>query len=308
MKAQLVHHLGERFDFGLSDQPMFSYVYNEPTAAVESAKPFFHPLRTLAGDVLTTYRPADYPWHRGLSFSFFDVSGHNFWGGWVSTNKHESPVPENHGRQRHRGWETVKYSDDQLQLVQRLLWQTAAGERLIDERRCISVPKIDEQAGWWMLDLEFTLKNIHTDALQFASPQTMGHKGGVGYGGLYWRGPWSFLGGMVLGSNRREGIEQMGLPSPWLAFIGRHDGSLRQSTLIIVDHTDNPRHPARWFVRNTGYPGMGPAFVYDQTYVLPRDFELTLSYRLIIANGAWNHQRIEQLLNDHPQPRKVTAG
>ncbi|NJL31185.1 MAG: hypothetical protein HC898_05885 [Phycisphaerales bacterium] len=192
------------------------------------------------------------------------MSGHNFWGGWVQSPKAGEPVPDNHATQRHRGWDAIKLSDDQLQMVQRLAWQTAGGQRLIHERRTLSIPRIDEQAGWWMLDLEFNLKNVHTDTLCLASPQTMGHRS-ASYGGLYWRGPWSFLGGTVLGSNNREGIEQLGLPSPWLAYIGRHDGSLRQSTLVIADHPDNPRHPTRWFVRNSGYPGMGPALCMRKT-------------------------------------------
>ncbi|MBO0709121.1 MAG: PmoA family protein, partial [Candidatus Dormibacteraeota bacterium] len=57
------------------------YVYRSDAPATESARPYLHPLRTLAGETVTGFRPDDHPWHHGLSFTSANLSGQNFWGG-----------------------------------------------------------------------------------------------------------------------------------------------------------------------------------------------------------------------------------
>ncbi len=46
-----------------------------------SPRPFLHPVRTLAGTVLTDARPDDHPWHCGVGTAVPDVDGVNCWGG-----------------------------------------------------------------------------------------------------------------------------------------------------------------------------------------------------------------------------------
>src|SRR5258706_14872666 len=42
-------------------------------------KPFFHPLYTPAGHLLSIFEPHDHPWHRGLWFTIKLINGENFW-------------------------------------------------------------------------------------------------------------------------------------------------------------------------------------------------------------------------------------
>ena len=42
-------------------------------------KPYFHPLATPGGTLLTDLRPTDHPWHRGLWFSWKFINGLNYW-------------------------------------------------------------------------------------------------------------------------------------------------------------------------------------------------------------------------------------
>ena len=42
-------------------------------------KPYFHPLTTTAGTLLSDLRPKDHPWHRGLWFSWKLINGINYW-------------------------------------------------------------------------------------------------------------------------------------------------------------------------------------------------------------------------------------
>ncbi len=45
----------------------------------DSAKPYIHPLRTVAGVPLTAFQPSDHVWHRGLWFSWKYINGVNYW-------------------------------------------------------------------------------------------------------------------------------------------------------------------------------------------------------------------------------------
>ncbi len=65
--VQLVHTLDSHVDLLFGDTRLFRYVYCPDTPAVESPKPYFHPLRTLAGETVTCFRPHDHLWHTGLA-------------------------------------------------------------------------------------------------------------------------------------------------------------------------------------------------------------------------------------------------
>lgn len=60
---------------------LFDYQYRPDIIEHYFARPFMHPIRTLAGDLLTNACPVDHPWHNGLSMTLNNVNGMNFWGG-----------------------------------------------------------------------------------------------------------------------------------------------------------------------------------------------------------------------------------
>ncbi|MFI6322080.1 DUF6807 family protein [Nonomuraea sp. NPDC050556] len=82
------------------------YVYRPEMPETESPKPYFHPLRTLSGNIVTGYRPHDHRWHKGLQMTASHVSGQNFWGG--GTYVHGSGYVDlpNNGTIRHEEWLT----------------------------------------------------------------------------------------------------------------------------------------------------------------------------------------------------------
>ena len=84
--------------------------------------------------------------------------------------------------------------------------------------------------------------------LAFGSPTTKG-RDNAGYGGLFWRGPRSFTGGLLVAPTGAGGDELRGSRAEWFAFQGRHDETGAHSTVVIVDDRDNPRHPPQWFAR-----------------------------------------------------------
>jgi hypothetical protein len=291
----LIHTLHDAVEFRLGEQTLFRYVYEPPEAQVESPRPYFHPLRTLAGNEVTLYRPHDHVWHKGLSMTCAQLSGHNFWGGATYVPGQGYVQLNNNGRIRHRKWEDIQCDEERVDLHEALTWCTADGDTWLREKRRISAREFDASAGYWALDLEFRLENVRGAPLIFGSPTTRGRPM-AGYGGLFWRGPRSFLGGTVLAGGGLEGPEVMGRRAPWLAYTGAHDGRDAQSTLVFIDRPGNAGYPNKWFVRNDPYPGVCFSFMFDEEYALAPDDELVLAYRIVIADGAWTRHQIESYL------------
>jgi hypothetical protein len=294
MSTTLIHTLNDAIELRYRDQSLFTYVYESKNPAVESPKPYFHPLRTLAGNEVSLFRPHDHLWHIGVSMSIANFSGENFWGGATYTREQQGYIQlDNNGRTQHVGWDQLASDGDTIQGVERLQWLTHDGQLWIDEERHIAVSEINAEAGYWTLDLSFKMLSSADHELVFGSPTTEGREQ-AGYGGLFWRGPRSFLYGQILAADGLEGPELMGKRAPWLAFIGKHDGNLDRSTLLFIDKPGNLRYPNKWFVRNDPYACVSFSFMFDEYYTLPPQETLEVSYRMVICNGAWSRAQIDE--------------
>ena len=170
---------------------LFRYIYEPDMPQAESPKPFFHPINTLAGDLITNYRPHDHVWHKGIQMTIAHLDGQNFWGGGSYRHGQGYVDLPNNGSQRHDSWESIEVEDEHFAATEKLSWITQAGEHWIDETRGIAVEALDAKAGYWALDFTTSLRNVRGTALHIGSPTTEGRPL-AGYGGLFWRGPRSF--------------------------------------------------------------------------------------------------------------------
>lgn len=297
---KLTHAVHDHIELACDERPLFRYVYNSAAPALESPRPYFHPLYTLAGDNVTLYRPHDHRWHHGLSMTVAALSGENFWGGRSYVRDQGYVQLDNNGRQQHRAWKELTVTSQRVYLKERLAWITQAGEEWLNEERRIEVSEVNREAGYWILEVGFHLSNIRGEPLSFGSPATEGRPG-VGYGGLFWRGVRDFTGGQIMiedgAETRSDDMVVMGRRGGWLAFVGQHDGADRASTLLFIDHPDNPRYPNKWFARTQSNVCASFAFMFDETLTLDPGDDLTLNYHILIANGAWSRQRIEAFLD-----------
>jgi hypothetical protein len=80
VKLTLTHRLHDSLELHYAGQTLFRYVYEPNDVPLESPRPYFHPLRTLRGNEVTSFRPDDHLWHKGLSMTASNLSGQNFWG------------------------------------------------------------------------------------------------------------------------------------------------------------------------------------------------------------------------------------
>lgn len=293
---------------------LFHYTYLPSGPRLESQRPYFHPVHTLGGDLVSLYRPHDHVWHRGIAWSLPNVGAENFWGGPTYRRGRGYVQLSNNGTIRHEGFESIvrqpgpaaqprpvtqpgpvtqPSSADQLsqstqrpglvRFDERLSWVTEAGQPLIAERRRIGATAWPLDSAW-LLAFETTMTNVGGHDLGLGSPTTEG-RDNAGYGGLFWRGPRSFTGGTVVAADGAGGDELMGTRGQWLAFAGRHDGHGRWSTLIFRDAPRNFSNPGQWFVRSTPFACVCPAPFFAAEYRLGPGKSLTLRYDVAVADG-----------------------
>lgn len=276
----------------VGDVELFTYVHRPSTPAFEGPKPYLHPVRTLAGDVVTGFRPHDHRWHKGVQMTATDVSGENFWGGVTYVRDQGYVALPNVGTMRH---EDFTIAEDELRVDELLSWFTEAGQHWVDERRTFAVRDVEDDS--WTLDFATTLTNLRKEPLVFGSPTTNGREL-AGYTGFFWRGPRSFTEGTVITADGGSGQEMMGKAARWLAFVGQHDEVDRSSTLLFLDHPDNKN--THWFVRSTPFAAVNPSFAFFDTVEVASGESLTLRYRLVVASGDWDRERLESYVEAHP--------
>ncbi|MFE6974094.1 PmoA family protein [Streptomyces sp. NPDC057682] len=295
---ELTHRHGDHLAVACADTgvELLRYVYR-PEAAWEAPKPYIHPLRTLAGHTVTGYRPHDHRWHKGLQMTASQLSGQNLWGGNTYVRgEGYLPLPERVGSMAHRGFDEVTVAADRVTVAERLTWHPHDGAPWADETRRIEVHEVRPESGSWALTWSFSVTNRRDEPLRFGSPTTEG-RSAAGYTGLFWRGPRSFRDGVILTPDG-EGPGVMGAQAPWLAFRGELDGADGHATLVFAhapenDHTGaGGQHPAHWFVRNDPFAAVAPSFAFHDTLVLAPGATLTRRYRVVVADSAWDRERI----------------
>ncbi|MDI1460435.1 PmoA family protein [Catellatospora sp. KI3] len=265
------------------DQLLLRYVYQPDDAQLESPRPYFHPLHTLGGDLVSLFRPHDHVWHRGIALSLPNVGTENFWGGVTYTRGHGYRQLPNNGSMRHLEFDRLDAGPDAVRVAHRLDWITEGGETWLREQRGFTVT-VAPDAGAWVLTFSTELTNVSGRDIVIGSPTTEG-RDNAGYGGLFWRGPRSFTGGTVYTEGKVGGDELMGVRAPWLGFTGRHDGSGRSSTLVFVDAPGNGDQHVQWFVRAEPFACVCPAPFFSTEVTVAPESSLLLRYAIAIADG-----------------------
>ena len=257
--------------------------------------PRVHPLRAPSGAVLTTDAPPDHPWHHGLWFTIKFVDGINFWeelGG--------------HGVLVHR--------DDPAVVAGEAPWETAvAGWVDWVEPDGVTVPlrqlcrlshrHLDPDA--YALDVSVRLQ-AKRDVMLDREPFN-GLWGG--YSGLTFRGRPDFVDTVITLADGVRDDRVLGERSPWLALDGtvRHradaTGEERaEAGIVMMDDPANMRHPVPWYAstRAATYGDDGwsnfanAALLWDEPLPLTEGQELGLRYRVVVHDGRWDSDRIEQ--------------
>lgn len=268
------HHVGTSIDW---------YPDNEldPAWTLEYAgkpKPYFHPVRTPSGQLISLTEPADHLWHRGLWFTIKFINGDNFW-------EEKRPF----GTQRVAGIPVIHHaSPDDTELRIDLDWLAPRGnEPVIAERRTIRSRVVDDAI---VIDWQTELTAERDLTLDRTPYTTWG-----GYGGLSFRGSRSWLVNRFLlpgGPVDRPA----GQPGPWCEMSGPVDGGADLTAgLAILDHPGNPRYPTPWYAGGAGSGNfLNAALLFHEPLTLGQGDTLSLRYRVLIHDGIWDAKRLER--------------
>jgi hypothetical protein len=268
----------------------YTYAANDPQE--ESPRPYFHPVRTRAGDLVSAYRPHDHVWHKGIAWSLPHLGPDNFWGGPSYRRGQDYRWLPNNGAMRHRDLRRGTDDDGTFRFAHSLQWITQQGSLVVEEERSFQVvPGTDSS---YTLVFETAMTNVSGKAIHIGSPTTEGREN-AGYGGLFWRGPRSFAGGSIIGPGGATGEELRGQRAPWLSFVGQHDETCRFSTLVMVDDPGSEHPEPEWFARSEPFACMGPAPFFSQEVLFEAGATLRYRYGVVIADGQSDAQRSEAL-------------
>jgi predicted dehydrogenase len=242
-------------------------------AARLSPRPYLHPVRSLGGVIVTDHLPADHPWHLGAGIALQDVNGTNFWGGKTYTRAsgryEEHP---DHGRIVQLSAEPGPPGGDSFH--QELSWQAPDGLELLREHRTVRAGRVD--ARTWRLDLATELTAVVDASL--GGPGSNG-AAGSGYGGFFWRLP-ACSAVNVFTADRQGEAAVHGAAAPWLAWTGTFPGGAASLVFAAPAEAPDP-----WFVRLSGYPGVGSALAWDRPVILAAGESVRRSFTVWIADG-----------------------
>ncbi|MFJ3670709.1 PmoA family protein [Streptomyces sp. NPDC090106] len=304
MSIRVTHAHGDHIAVTAADgTEILRYVYRPDPDPFESRKPYAHPLRTLAGRTVTGYRPSDHRWHKGLQMTASHLSGQNFWGGnsYVHGQGYQR-LPERVGSMRHDGFPVFAVEDERFSLAEELTWVENGGAEWASELRGLVVHSVDEEAGAWALDWSVKLTNTRADPLTFGSPTTAGREM-AGYTGLQWRGPRDYTGGTAFApGSDADAAKLMGSQGPWLAFTAEHDDTDGHSTIVFAHAPENERavHESHWFVRSEPIPTVAFSWAFFEEFELPPGESFAYRYRVVVADGAWDRERVAAHLDGIP--------
>jgi type 1 glutamine amidotransferase len=252
--------------------------------------PYFHPLRTVDGQVLTWDRPPDHLWHHGLWFSWKFINTVNYWEIDAKTGRPAGKT----------SWSNVRIStgkDLKVRIAMDLAYRPVGeGVPVLTEKRTIEVspPSTD---GVYSIDWTCAFKAA-AEVILDRTPLP-GEPGGQvwgGYSGLSLR--------LAEGLTDREPITSDGPIGTWSddRYRGRH-AAMDYSGLVggrpvgiaILDHPGNPRSPSPWYViRSAEMSFFTPALLCYGPLALHPGETLTLRYRVLVHPGRWDAGRLKK--------------
>ncbi|MCC7475778.1 MAG: PmoA family protein [Pirellulales bacterium] len=257
--------------------------------------PYFHPVGTREGQVLTWNSPADHPWHHAVWFSWKYINGVNYW-------EHNRQTGRPDGRTR---WEPPLLEtkgDGSAQVRMRLSYGPAGREEsLLTEDRQIDLGAPDAEGNFsmdWICRFQ-----AHDQEVLFDRTPPHNQSSG-GYAGLSIR----FAKGMedrqlirvqAAGSAPHNSQEptQFGAGDRYrgrgaaMDYSGLLSG--RPAGIAFLDHPANPRHPTPWYA--VGSPIMSylnAALLNDEPLKLAAHGSFVLRYRLIVHSGRWSAEQL----------------
>ncbi len=271
----------------IDGQPFGTFNYTQ-----DVAKPFFSPLRSASGKIVTRQWPmradlgetTDHQHHRGMWFGYIDVNGINFWENEFSYKR------ANGGRMTTRSVEILESGGKQTGLHYTADWLGPNGEKILTEdTRLTFAGGSDLRIVDFDSTLTASVKAAFGDdkdgAFGIRMADKLTEKTGTGV--------------ITNSAGQRTMKEAWGKPANWLDYSGTLDGE--PVGIAIFDHPTSYHHPARWHARDYGLTSANPfaAHAYDPSQPARTDSlnpgqSVHLRYRVVV-HGKMDSAGIQKL-------------
>ena len=236
-------------------------------------RPYIHPLRGPDGRTcLTEDSPWHHPWQHGVQTGFHGVNGCDFW--------------FDPGQQAKAVIGTIEPSAPRIVSESPPTWSIAAtwrhadGSDLMAEEQTWSLQAAEDVL---FLDMAWRIEAIPNVHIEQAL-----------YGGLFVRMPFrANLEASVISATGLEDDATEQQAAAWVDLRMPVNGGDVRGGMAILDHPQNPGHPAHW--RVDGQRGINPAPCIPGPIVLAAGDGIGYRYRLILHDGSLGPERIQDM-------------
>jgi hypothetical protein len=265
----------DRIDVLIDGKPFTSYYFSSSLP-----RPFFHPLRTADGKIVTRGYPMitdipgeakDHPHHRSSWFTFGDVDGVDYWG-------EASKKP---GKIVHRSIDRMD-GGQKGTLAVTMDWVDDNGRKVLTQKEEVvfrgdsSRRSMDFTIALTPVNGAVTFRDTKEGMFAVRLITTLEEKSG----------------GLI--TNSRGGVGEKntwGKKAEWVDYTGQIEGT--PGGVTMMDHPSSFRHPTTWHVRAYGLFAANPFGLRDFTgdknqdgsFKLEPGKNLTFRYRILIHPG-----------------------
>jgi len=254
-------------------------------------KPFFHPLCSPDGTLLTAEAPADHLWHLGQWFCWKFINKLNYW---EYTGDPKKAVSE--GRTSLRSTKIRTIRNGKASIVMKLEyypWDQPDKVVMKESRRIlVSAPCKD---GSYSIDYDMIFTPVTDVFLDRTPVQT--NAGGVtwgGYAGLSMRFDQKLSNPVYFSAMRDSVINGEG--NAWVA-VNLTAVNGKKVQMVILDHSFNPRYPSPWYTINRPddrFWFFSPALLYDSAMELKAGVPMRLRYRILMPAVPMTREEIKK--------------
>jgi hypothetical protein len=284
--------------------------FNHLQDGSERGVPYFHPLATLDGAVLTDLRPDDHLWHRGLRFAWKQINGLDGYWTWPEGLER---FPEATGQTEVTAVRMTKGKDFSARFELELSYHPPEKPAELTEQRTIVVSAPDPQ-GNYHIDWRGVFTAGKKGAMLDRTP-ILGEEGGKawgGYAGLQLRltnrenfAAWSLVNSEAIAvtntADQKNGLELAhGKQARWMDLtLDFADG--KTAGVGLFDHPDNLRYPAVWHVSSLPNELIQTP-LFHGPYTLQAGKSLTFQYRIVVHSD-----RVDKTFLDNQWKEFTTA-
>ena len=235
-------------------------------------KPYFHPLATPNGTVLTDLRPVDHPWHRGLWWSWKFINGLNYWEEDKKTGLSQAVT-----ELREKTFQP--HDDGSAEVVFSIAYHPWNAPDVLTEQRTVKITH--PVNGSYELDWTSEFTALVPVTLERTPPH--GTPNGVswgGYAGLSLRLNPATKSWMFSNNSGDSGAGKVnGKAADWVKF----SAGPGNPAVTVFDDTGNLRHSSLWYT-NPVMPFLSPALLYAKPLTLTAGEKLSLHYQIKITD------------------------